>query len=68
MNHIPADDTVIYSSGKDPIMVKEILQNDIQNVVKWCETNQLTINTKKTKVMIFLSRHNIKKKKMLTSA
>ena len=56
-----ADDTVVYLSGKDTNWVVDNLQCSINKFVNWCEVNQLTINIKKTKVMIFGSRYNIKK-------
>ena len=56
-----ADDTVIYSSGKSVENIRENLQMNINKFANWCEINRLTINTKKTKVMTFGSRYNIKK-------
>ena len=56
-----ADDTVIYSSGKSIEAIKNMLQMNIDKFSSWCITNKLTINTKKTKVMILGSRYNIKR-------
>ena len=56
-----ADDTVIYYSGKNGKNVNKILQKGVDKFIEWSEINQLTINIKKTKVMIFGSRYNIKK-------
>ena len=56
-----AEDTVIYCTGNDSVKVNTRLQNGVDNFTQWCAINQLTINTKKNKVMIFGSRYNIKK-------
>ena len=37
------------------------VQNKLTNVLQWCQQNQLTINTKKTKMMIFGSNNMMKK-------
>ena len=37
------------------------INSDLASVVKWCESNKLTINAKKTKTMTFSSRQIIKK-------
>ena len=58
-----ADDTVIYLSGKNTMKVKETLQKNINKFVEWCEINKLTINIRKTKVMVFGTRHFINKSK-----
>ena len=55
-----ADDTVIYCSGKNIADIKYKIQLNIDKFVNWCNTNKLTINTKKTKLMVFGSRYNIK--------
>ena len=47
--------------GNNVNEVQENLQLNVNNVMSWCENNQLTSNTKKIKVMVFGSRHNIKK-------
>ena len=60
-----ADDTVIYNSGSSIDDIKISLQNNIDKFAKWCIINKLTINTKKTKIMIFGSRYNIKRNSTL---
>ena len=47
------DDTVIYSTAKNRDAIKTRLQNDMDNLSQWCARNKLTINTNKTKIMIF---------------
>ena len=56
-----ADDTVIYCSGKNYILLQQKLQLILDKFSKWSKENALTINTAKTKLMIFGSRSNIKK-------
>ena len=55
-----ADDTVVYCSGENISEVKLKMQSNIDKFVNWCNINKLTINTKKTKSMIFGSRPIIK--------
>ena len=51
-----ADDTVIYISGPTKTDVCTTLQVSIDRLSKWCDKNQLTINTNKTKVIFFGTR------------
>ena len=48
-----ADDTVVYSSGKSIAEVQNTLQSCLDYVYKWCITNRLYMNMKKTKIMWF---------------
>ena len=56
-----ADDTVIYCSGKNHLLLQEKLHLFLNKFSKWCKENALTINTSKTKIMTFGSRSNIQK-------
>ena len=56
-----ADDTVLYQSGENCSIAEHKLQNSMNTFVKWCSSNALTINTKKTKLMSFGSRSRVKK-------
>ena len=47
-----ADDTVLYISGASPQDLIQKLQEDLNKVENWCKRNRLTINAKKTKVVI----------------
>ena len=51
-----ADDTVIYSSGKNVKKLVAKIQKDLDNLVKWCRQNGLYINSDKTKYMIFSNK------------
>ena len=48
-----ADDTVLYVSCGSSSEAKVNLQADLDNLSQWCQKNQLTINTNKTKGMSF---------------
>ena len=56
-----ADDTVLYQSGENCEIARGKLQNSMDKFAKWCSSNALTINTKKTKLMAFGSRSKVKK-------
>ena len=56
-----ADDTAIYLSDPDPQVASRKLQKDVDRLMNWCQTNQLTININKTKCMLFGSRKYLKK-------
>lgn len=56
--HLYADDCQLYISGnlnKISEMVS-LINRDIENVLKWCQTNGLILNTKKTQTIIFRSK------------
>ena len=55
-----ADDTVIYCVSESVNKAEKELQTLINKFSKWCEINALTINTNKTKTMLFGSRNRIK--------
>ena len=55
-----ADDTVLYCSNVSNKTVCKNLQNDINKVQQWCDTNRLTLNVAKTKIMSFMSDHRRK--------
>ena len=54
-----ADDTVIYCSDKSIDLAEKRLQNLMNKFYKWCMQNVLTINTKKSKLMVFGTRSKI---------
>ena len=55
-----ADDTVIYCSSLSRKLVRKNLQKDIDKIQQWCDTNRLTLNVTKTKIMSFMSDHKRK--------
>ena len=55
-----ADDTVINASADSPNTALKIVQNEIDDFAIWCQENKLSINTGKTKAMLFGSRNIIK--------
>ena len=48
-----ADDGTIYITGKNIKIMEELIQEDLQNINKWCEKWRMPINIKKTKVIVF---------------
>ena len=58
-----ADDTVLYQTGINSQTAAVKLQRSVNLFANWCDTNSLTINISKTKVMAFGSRHKVKKAK-----
>ena len=58
-----ADDTVIFASVKEVKRTVESLQLELDGFHKWCLKNKLSLNTGKTKQMIFGTRQRVKKAK-----
>ena len=51
-----ADDTSLFISGKDIDELFQIMNDELTKVIEWIECNKLSLNIKKTKVMIFASK------------
>ena len=49
-----ADDTVIYACHKDESVAHLWMSEDLNVLCKWCQSHQLTINQKKTKIMLLV--------------
>ena len=56
-----ADDTVLYMSDSSEATIHAGLQHDLHALTEWCNLNKLTINSKKTKVMLFGMRNMLKR-------
>ena len=50
----------IHVSAPSPNHASTLLQSDLDKLSKWCETNLLTVNTSKTKAILFETRHVVK--------
>ena len=50
-----ADDTTIYFNLKDfdPDNVSNEINNELEKITKWLQINKLSLNTQKTKLMVF---------------
>lgn len=48
-----ADDTILYTSGNDALDIQTRLQSYLDITVQWTQLNKLTINSSKTKIMLF---------------
>ena len=51
-----ADDTTIYYSSSDTLMLERNLQKSLDCLQIWCRENGMILNTDKTKVMLITSR------------
>ena len=59
-----ADDTVMFISGSvSSESLTNYLQRDLNRLHKWCQSNKLTLNPSKTKVVTFGTRQALKKVK-----
>ena len=58
-----ADDTVLHIKGDNAGSATAILQPDLDSFSKWCNSNKLSLNVAKTKLMIFGTRQKVKKAK-----
>lgn len=50
-----ADDTNVFYSHHDPQIVEKVMNEEFQNISKYCNTNKLSVNMKKTHYMIISS-------------
>ena len=58
-----ADDSVLYHSGINVQETVSLLQTSLDEFGHWCRVNRLTVNTKKSKLMVFGTRAKVKKAK-----
>ena len=58
-----ADDTVIFESGSNLNVLVDHLQSNLCKFQKWCNSNKLTLNPSKTKLVTFGIRQSVKKAK-----
>ena len=56
-----ADDTVLYSTSPCTLEINRVVQDDLNRVAQWMESNKLILNQSKTKSMLFGSRKNLAK-------
>lgn len=56
-----ADDTVLYFTSLCTSEITEVVQDDLNRVAIWMESNKLILNQSKTKTMLFGSRQNLAK-------
>ena len=58
-----ADDTVLYSTSQDEAEAHTNIRNDMGLLFEWYNTNKLTVNIKKTKLMLFGTKGMLKRAK-----
>ena len=56
-----ADDTNIFYSNKCIKTINEIMQTEINKVAEWLNVNKLSLNTNKTKFILFRSSNKKRK-------
>ena len=57
------DDTVLFTHDPDWLKAQNELQSTLDQLINWCDKNELTVNLQKTKFMIFGSRSRVKRAK-----
>ena len=63
-----ADDTTVYQSDKSLENLINTMNNECDKLAKWLAINRLTLNTKKTKYILFSSSHKLNKLRNTTLA
>ena len=56
-----ADDTCVYIASKDPQQLEEMLNEDLSSMCKWFSHNELLLNAKKCKLILFGTKKTVKK-------
>ena len=56
-----ADDTVIYSTNNNEEAAYNDVKHDLKLLMTWCSNNQLTVNIKKTKMLLLGTKTMLKK-------
>ena len=54
-----ADDTTVLAAGSDINSVGPLINNELQKIGVWLKANELSINTMKTKIMIFSNNKTV---------
>ena len=60
-----ADDTALYLRGQNLDVLENKLQSDLNKFSLWCKQNELTVNVKKTKYVLYGSSKMLKKARNL---
>ena len=56
---IYADNIAIELSDKDPVAIKQKLNDELENLTQWFHQNELSLNLLEPKLMIFGTRYLI---------
>jgi hypothetical protein len=56
-----ADDTAIFYASKDISEIQQVLTEDLRRAQNWLDSNKLTLNTSKTKTMLFGTPQRLRK-------
>ena len=60
--HLFADDTSIFFSHKDIKKLQDVLNQELNNVSEWLKANKLSLNVKKSNVLLFRAKNASKEK------
>ena len=52
-----ADDTTLFLTGKDPVIINDLLNIEFRKIYRWFNANKLLINFDKTNYVIFKTRN-----------
>jgi len=61
-----ADDTTLLTSSSDPVNLQSELKTNLDMIANWFKSNQLTLNIKKTKLMLLGTRQALRKFKNIS--
>ena len=53
-----AEDTCVFANHRDLHTLQTILNSELNNLAKWCNANQLTINPSKSNVLLIPPKLN----------
>ena len=56
-----ADDTTLLCSSSDPVTLQQELDKNVSNINKWFHDNKLSLNAKKTNLMVFGTNYILSK-------
>ena len=59
-----ADDTCVYIASKGPQQLEEMLNEDLSSMCKWFSHNELLLNAKKCKLILFGTKKTVKYSKI----
>ena len=65
--HLFVDNTCIFCSNKDLFQLQRNLNTSLENISNWLKANKLTLNVKKSKLLLFTFKVKIKNTKRLST-
>ena len=65
-HYLYADDTVLFSTGVNQVVIENRLQAELNKFESWCKCNKLTVNIKKSNIVVYGTSSRVAKVKDLT--